>query len=76
MRRRSAADGVVAIGSRFGSAGQGNCAGVVYRAVVTATGALALGAFTLSFVALRDLAIIRANLHVKRVPHPLKRLAA
>jgi hypothetical protein len=32
--------------------------GTVYRASVTATGALALGAFTLSFVALRDLAVI------------------
>ena len=58
MRRRSAADGVVAIGSRSGSAGQGNCVGAVYRAVVTATGALALGAFILSLVALRDLAVI------------------
>lgn len=32
--------------------------GAVYRAAVSATGALAFGAFTLSFVALRDLAII------------------
>ncbi len=32
--------------------------GAVYRAAVTATGALAVGAFILSFVALRDLAVI------------------
>ena len=32
--------------------------GAVYRGAVAATGALAVGAFTLSFVALRDLAVI------------------
>ena len=32
--------------------------GAVYRAAVAATGALAVGAFILSFVALRDLAVI------------------
>jgi hypothetical protein len=32
--------------------------GTVYRAAVAATGALAVGAFILSFVALRDLAVI------------------
>lgn len=41
--------------------------GAVYRAAVTATGALALGAFTLSFVALRDLAII-AGIPVELAP--------
>ncbi len=35
-----------------------NASGAVYRAAVTATAALAVGAFVLSFVALRDLALI------------------
>ena len=35
-----------------------NASGAVYRASVTATAALAVGAFVLSFVALRDLAVI------------------
>jgi hypothetical protein len=35
-----------------------NASGAVYRAAVTATAALAAGAFVLSFVALRDLALI------------------
>lgn len=35
-----------------------NASGTMYRVSVTATGALALGAFFLSFVALRDLAVI------------------
>ncbi len=35
-----------------------NASGTMYRVSVTATGALALGAFLLSFVALRDLAVM------------------
>ncbi len=35
-----------------------NASGAMYRVSVTATGALALGAFLLSFVALRDLAVM------------------